>query len=79
MAKEVSDYTQLIPPPPEDLVEEILGEIEDEHDTSNYIAKKLNATEYVLSARLEIEKINEMFGLELPENDDYLTPFHIEC
>ena len=57
----------------EDLVEEILGEIEDEHDTSNYIAKKLNATEYVLSARLEIEKINEMFGLELPENDDYLT------
>ena len=57
----------------EDLVEEILGEIEDEHDTSNYISKKLNATEYVLSARLEIEKINEMFGLELPENDDYLT------
>jgi len=57
----------------EDLVEEILGEIEDEHDTSNYIAKKINDTEYVLSARLEIEKINEMFGLDLPENDEYLT------
>lgn len=57
----------------EDLVEEILGEIEDEHDTSNYIAKKLSDEEYVLSARLEIEKINEMFDLELPESDDYLT------
>lgn len=57
----------------EDLVEEILGEIEDEHDTSNYIAKKLSDEEYVFSARLEIEKINEMFDLELPESDDYLT------
>jgi len=57
----------------EDIVEEILGEIEDEHDTSNYIAKKINDNEYVLSARLEIEKINEMFDLGLPEDDDYLT------
>lgn len=57
----------------EDLVEEILGDIEDEHDTSNYIAKKTGDNEYVLSARLEIERINEMFGLELPELDDYLT------
>lgn len=57
----------------EDLVEEILGEIEDEHDTSNYIAKRLGEDEYVLSARLEIEKVNEMFDLALPESDDYLT------
>ena len=57
----------------EDLAEEILGEIEDEHDTSNYIAKKLSDEEYILSARLEIEKINEMFDLELPESDDYIT------
>ena len=57
----------------EDLVEEILGEIEDEHDTSNYIAKKIGEDEYVLSARLEIEKLNEMFDLELPEEDEYLT------
>lgn len=57
----------------EDLVEEILGEIEDEHDTSSYIAKQIGENEYVLSARLEIEKVNEMFKLELPEDDDYLT------
>lgn len=57
----------------EDLVEEILGDIEDEHDTSNYIAKQLGEDEYVLSARLEIERLNEMFPLELPEDDEYLT------
>lgn len=57
----------------EDLVEEILGEIEDEHDTPNYIAKQVGENEYVLSARLEIEKVNELFRLNLPEHDDYLT------
>lgn len=57
----------------EDIVEEIFGDIEDEHDNSKYIAKKLNDNEYVLSARLEIEKVNEMFELELPESDDYMT------
>lgn len=57
----------------EDLVEEIFGEIEDEHDTSSYIAKKIDESEYVLSARLEIERVNEMFNLSLPESDEYLT------
>lgn len=57
----------------EDIVEEIFGEIEDEHDNDKYIAKKLSDNEYILSARLEIEKINEMFELELPEDDDYMT------
>lgn len=57
----------------EDLVEEIFGDIEDEHDNSNYIAVKTGDNEYVLSARLEIDKINEMFGLELPESEDYMT------
>lgn len=57
----------------EDLVEEIFGEIEDEHDTTSYIAKKIEEDEYVLSARLEIERVNEMFGLDLPESDEYLT------
>ena len=57
----------------EDLVEEIFGEIEDEHDNTSYICKQLGADEYVLSARLEIEKVNEIFDLDLPESDDYLT------
>lgn len=57
----------------EDIVEEIFGEIEDEHDNSNYIAKQITDNEYILSARLEIEKVNDMFGLDLPENDDYMT------
>ena len=57
----------------EDIVEEIFGEIEDEHDSVNYVAKQLESGEYLLSARLEIEKVNEMFGLNLPESDEYMT------
>mgnify|MGYP002584218247 CR=1 FL=1 len=57
----------------EDLVEEIFGEIEDEHDTTSYIAKSVGDNEYILSGRLEIEKANELFSLDLPENDDYQT------
>ena len=57
----------------EDLVEEIFGDIEDEHDNTSYICKQISEHEYVLSARLEIEKVNETFNLELPESDDYLT------
>lgn len=57
----------------EDIVEEIFGDIEDEHDSTNYVAKRLDNGEYVLSARLEIEKVNEMFDLELPESDEYMT------
>ena len=57
----------------EDIVEEIFGEIEDEHDSNNYIAKQIGDGEYMLSARLEIEKVNEMFDLELPESDEYMT------
>ena len=57
----------------EDIVEEIFGEIEDEHDSNNYVAKQLEDGDYILSARLEIEKVNEMFNLNLPEDDDYMT------
>ena len=57
----------------EDLVEEIFGDIEDKHDNTSYICKQIGEHEYVLSARLEIEKVNETFNLELPESDDYLT------
>lgn len=57
----------------EDLVEEIFGDIEDEHDNTSYICKQIGEHEYVLSARLEIEKVNETFDLDLPKSDDYLT------
>lgn len=57
----------------EDLVEEIFGDIEDEHDNNNYVAKSIGENEYILSARLEIEKANEMLNIQLPESDDYLT------
>lgn len=57
----------------EDIVEEIFGDIEDEHDSTKYIAKQTNEHEYVLSARLEIDKVNEMFDIGLPENEDYMT------
>lgn len=57
----------------EDLVEEIFGEIEDEHDNTHYIATDLGNGEYMLSARMEIEQVNEKFDLDLPESDQYLT------
>lgn len=57
----------------EDIVEEIFGDIEDEHDNTKYVAKQIADNEYVLSARLEIDKVNEMFNLNLPESDDYMT------
>jgi CBS domain containing-hemolysin-like protein len=57
----------------EDLVEEIIGEIEDEHDNQNLVAKSLGNKEYLLSGRLEIERINEMFDLDIPESDEYQT------
>ena len=57
----------------EDIVEEIFGDIEDEHDSTKYIATQGGDNEYLLSARLEIDKVNELFDLGLPESDDYMT------
>ncbi len=57
----------------EDIVEEIFGDIEDEHDSSKYVAKKTGDKSYLLSARLEIHKANELFGINLPESDEYMT------
>ncbi|MBR1504130.1 MAG: HlyC/CorC family transporter [Prevotella sp.] len=57
----------------EDIMEEITGEIEDEHDNSTLVARQIADGEYMLSARLEIEKINEMFSLDLLESDEYMT------
>ena len=57
----------------EDIVEEITGEIEDEHDTSNYECRQTNDGGYLVSARLEIERVNEILDIKLPEDDDYKT------
>ena len=57
----------------EDLVEEIFGEIEDEHDMKSYVARKVSDDEYLISGRMEIDTLNEKFNLELPESDDYVT------
>ena len=57
----------------EDLVEEIFGEIEDEHDVKSYIAKKLGDGDILVSGRMEIDALNEMFNLDIPESDEYVT------
>jgi CBS domain containing-hemolysin-like protein len=57
----------------EDIIEEIFGEIEDEHDSTVLMDKKLNETEYLFSARLEIDYLNDTYNLEIPEDDGYET------
>jgi len=57
----------------EDILEEIVGEIEDEHDTSDLIEKKINNREFILSGRLEVDYLNEEYGFNLPESDEYNT------
>jgi CBS domain containing-hemolysin-like protein len=57
----------------EDIIEEIFGEIEDEFDVEEMIEKQINAKEFILSARLEIDYLNEKYQFNLPESDDYET------
>ncbi|MGV9003386.1 hemolysin family protein [Flavobacterium sp.] len=58
----------------EDIVEELFGEIEDEHDhDEELIANQLNETSYMFSARLDVEYINQEFKLNIPESDSYGT------
>jgi CBS domain containing-hemolysin-like protein len=53
----------------EDLIEEIFGEIEDEHDVEEMVEKKLADNEYIFSARLEISYLNEEYNIDIPEGD----------
>ena len=57
----------------EDVIEEIFGEIEDEHDSEALLEKEVRPNEWLFSTRLEVGSINEKWGLELPENDNYNT------
>lgn len=57
----------------EDILEEIFGEIEDEHDNPSLIEKKTANGEYLLSGRLEIDYLNDTYGFKLPTSDEYET------
>lgn len=57
----------------EDVLEEIVGDIEDEHDINDLIEKVAGNNEYILSGRIEIDYLNEKYNLKLPEADDYET------
>lgn len=57
----------------EDILEEIFGEIEDEHDTVYLIEKQVKANEFVISGRVELDDLNEKFDLDFPESEEYET------
>lgn len=57
----------------EDVLEEIFGEIEDEHDEAEEIEKQVGEEEFVLSCRLEVEYLNEKYNLEIEESKEYDT------
>lgn len=57
----------------EDILEEIFGEIEDEHDTAAFVEKKINDKEYVFSGRFDLDLINEKYQIGIPESEEYET------
>lgn len=57
----------------EDLMEEILGDIQDEHDRNNVIARRLSDGSFEFSGRIEVDRLREQFGIDIPESDDYQT------
>jgi CBS domain containing-hemolysin-like protein len=57
----------------EDIIEEIFGDIEDEHDKDDWFEEKVSDKEYVFSGRVEISYINKMYELDIPESEEYDT------
>lgn len=57
----------------EDIVEEIFGDIEDEHDTNKVVMRQVGEHEYLISGRAELDTLNEKFDLDLPEDEDFKT------
>ena len=57
----------------EDILEEIFGEIQDEHDIQEYTEQKMSDNEFYFSGRLEVDEVNEKFDLQLPVSDEYET------
>lgn len=57
----------------EDVTEEIVGEIEDEHDKDDIIDEKISDNEFLFSSRMEVDQINDKYNLQLPESAEYET------
>ena len=57
----------------EDVLEQIFGDIEDEHDKQDMVEKRVSEREFVFSCRLEVEYLNEKYALDIPESDEYDT------
>lgn len=57
----------------EDLMEEILGDIQDEHDRNTVVSRRLADGSFEFSGRVEVDRLREQFGLDIPESDDYQT------
>ena len=57
----------------EDIVEELFGEIEDEHDNQAFLENKISETEFNFSARLEVDYLNEEYNLNIPKSEAYET------
>ncbi len=57
----------------EDIIEEIFGEIKDEHDSDIYTETKINEKEFIFSARIEVDYLNEKYKFELPKSEEYET------